>query len=531
VKRVAVYARYSTENQSDASIEDQVEICRRLCEVQGWKMVGTYEDRALSGASQFRPGLQKLLRDAEAKRFDVVVAEHLDRLSRNLSDVAGIYDRLTFMGIRFHTHSQGEITPIHIGLLGTMAQQYLADLRDKTKRGLLGRVRKGLSAGGVAFGYRVDPSATGVRHIDPAEAAIVRRIFRDFAAGRSPRAIAKQLNAEGVPGPSGKAWRDTTIRGQRDRGTGFLNNELYNGKRVWNRTGYAKNPATGKRVARVRKPEEWELTDVPELRIIDDDLWQEVKRRQEEVTIEMSRDEGGNALNRAHRRRYLLSGLLFCGCCGGAYSMVGDRYGCATRKATGTCDNSVTIKPAVIEKRVLAGLKEKLLAPELVELFAREYLEALNSGRREREANAAVQQQELASIERKIAGIMKAIEDGFYDPAMKDRMEKLRLRKAELQAELASNAAPSTVRFHPGLAALYREKVEKLELALSDPILREEAGDAIRALIDHIILLPDTFSPNGLKADLHGDLSLIVYGNGTPHHSFDHIPPLDAVEI
>lgn len=519
--RAAVYARYSTENQSDASIEDQVEICRRLCEAQGWKMVGTYEDRALSGASRFRPGLQKLLRDAEAKRFDVVVAEHLDRLSRNLSDVAGIYDRLTFMGIKFHTHSQGEITPIHIGLLGTMAQQYLADLRDKTKRGLLGRVRKGLSAGGLAFGYRVDPNVIGVRHIDPAEAAIVRRIFRDFAAGKSPRAIAKQLNAEGVPGPSGKAWRDTTIRGQRDRGTGFLNNELYNGKRVWNRTGYAKNPATGKRVARVRKPEEWELTDVPELRIIDDDLWQEVKRRQEEVTIEMARDEGGNALNRAHRRKYLLSGLLFCGCCGGAYSMVGDRYGCATRKATGTCDNSVTIKPAAIEKRVLAGLKDKLLAPELVELFAQEYLAALDAGRREREANAAVQQQELASIERKIAGIMKAIEDGFYDPAMKGRIEKLRLRKAELDAELAANAEPSPVRVHPGLAALYRDKVQKLEQELTKRQCLEDATDSIRSLITRIMLTPEAASSSGLVVEVQGNLvALFAHGEFDERKAF-----------
>ena len=82
----------------------------------------------------------------------------------------------------------------------------------------------------------------------------MRRIFEEFVAGSSPRAIAKRLNAEGVPGPGGRDWRDTTIRGQFDRGTGFLNNEIYTGRLVWNRCTYVKNPNTGKRLAWVNPP-------------------------------------------------------------------------------------------------------------------------------------------------------------------------------------------------------------------------------------------------------------------------------------
>ena len=91
---------------------------------------------------------------------------------------------------------------------------------------------------------------TGERRINAQEAAIVRRIFEDYAAGVSPRAIAKRLNAEGVPGPRRK-WGPSTIHGNRQRGTGILNNELYIGRLVWNRLRYVKDPETGKRVSRL----------------------------------------------------------------------------------------------------------------------------------------------------------------------------------------------------------------------------------------------------------------------------------------
>jgi hypothetical protein len=85
-------------------------------------------------------------------------------------------------------------------------------------------------------------------------------------------ASAKRLNNKGIPGPSGREWRDTTIRGQVDRGTGLLNNAIYIGRPEWNRTAYVKDPRTGKKVARVNKQEVREVAEVPELRIIDDEL-------------------------------------------------------------------------------------------------------------------------------------------------------------------------------------------------------------------------------------------------------------------
>ena len=128
---------------------------------------------------------------------------------------------------------------MHVGVMGMMGQMQLADIREKTRRGLAGRVREGKSPGGLAYGYAVLPPQAGAkdagdREINPAEAAIVERIFRDYAAGMAPRQIAATLNAEGISGSGGRLWGDTTIRGQVDRGTGILNNTLYIAQLTWN---------------------------------------------------------------------------------------------------------------------------------------------------------------------------------------------------------------------------------------------------------------------------------------------------------
>src|SRR6266446_6537453 len=153
--RATIYARYSSENQRDASIEDQIEVCRRFVERQGWTLVRGYEDRSISGASRFRPGYQELSGDLDRGLFDVVVVEALDRLGRKLADVADLHDRLGFAGIKLYAVATGEITGMHIGMLGTMAQLFLADLRETTWRGQLGRALQGKQPGGKAFGYDV----------------------------------------------------------------------------------------------------------------------------------------------------------------------------------------------------------------------------------------------------------------------------------------------------------------------------------------------------------------------------------------
>jgi hypothetical protein len=181
----------------------------------------------------------------------VLVSEGLDRLSRDQADIANLFKHLAFAGIQIVTVAEGVISELHVGLKGTMNALYLNDLAIKTRRGLEGRVREGRSGGGLCYGYDLVAGDVGLRRVNPAQAEVVRRIFREFSAGRSPRAIATSLNREGIPGPHGRQWRDTAIRGHVTRGTGILNNELYIGRLVWNRLTYVKDPTTGRRRSRM----------------------------------------------------------------------------------------------------------------------------------------------------------------------------------------------------------------------------------------------------------------------------------------
>ncbi|WP_186421360.1 recombinase family protein, partial [Bosea sp. CS1GBMeth4] len=510
INRTAIYARYSSENQRDASIEDQIELCRRYAAAQGWQVVSVFSDRAISGTTIDRPGYQDLLAEARRGKFDVIVVEALDRLSRKLSEIARLHDELQFTRIGLHAVSLGRIETMHVGMLGTMAQIYIADLREKTRRGQLGRILQGRAASGKAFGYDIVQGAErGERVINQAEAATVRRIFQLFANGVSPRGIAHRLNGEAIPGPDRRPWLDTTIRGQKERGTGILNNELYAGELVWNRCSYVKDPSTGRRLARPNPQEQWERRSVPELRIVDDELWQAAKRRQEATAFEMGRNEEGNALNRAHRRRYLLSGLLTCGCCGARYTLVAaGRYGCAGRRSKGLCQNERTIDRRELEERILSALREQLLTPELVAEFARAYQEECNRSAAEAERRQTDATAAFAAIQRKINGIMAAIEDGLYQPSMKQRLAELEREKCLLGAELSDPAERPAVLVHPNLAQAYRRRVAELESLLEDPDLRDEAIEAIRSMIETTVVAP--YGGGGVSLELHGDSARIL---------------------
>jgi DNA invertase Pin-like site-specific DNA recombinase len=157
--RVALYARYSTDLQRDSSIEDQLRLCREYADRQAWTVGEDYADRAISGASLLRPGLQRLISDASRGRFDIVLAEAMNRLSRDQEDIASLFKRLTFAGVRIVTIAEGEISEMHIGLKGTMNALFLKDLAQKTHRGLRGRIEAGKSRGGNSYGVALADKA------------------------------------------------------------------------------------------------------------------------------------------------------------------------------------------------------------------------------------------------------------------------------------------------------------------------------------------------------------------------------------
>jgi site-specific DNA recombinase len=513
----AIYARYSSDLQREASIEDQNRICRERAAKEGWSVYKYYSDHGISGASLVRPGIQKLLQDALEGRFDIIVTESLDRLSRDQEDIAHIFKRINFAGGRIVTVSEGEINELHIGLKGTMGALYLKDLADKTRRGLRGRVEAGKSGGGNSYGYDVvrgvgpdGQPLTGERRINAQEAAIVRRIFEDYAAGVSPRAIAKRLNAEGVSGPLGGTWGPSTIHGNRQRGTGILNNELYIGRLVWNRLRYVKDLKTGKRVSRLNPDSGWIIQNVAALRIVDQDLWEHVKTRQGALEAGRRSGEAPGYWER-RRPRYLFTGLMRCAVCGGGIVHFNKVYiGCANARNKGTCDNTATMRREDLETAVLDGLQNRLMEPARTRIFCEEYARAMNRLHAEHNAQRAADEDALNKAERDLARLVQALLDGVPAAAVREKMTELEARKEALRSRLAASE-DSGIRLHPNMAEYYRTQIADLRAALTETGGRTQAAEIVRKLIDRIELSPVIRSGRKtLSVSLYGRLAGIL---------------------
>ena len=368
------------------------------------------------------------MRDAPRHEFDVVLAESLDRFSRDQEDTAGLFKRLTCVGVRIVTLAEGDITHLHIGFKGTMNALFLKDLAEKTHRGLRGRIEAGKSGGGLCYRYRVVRSLSGStlvngdRQIEHAEAAIVMRVFREFVSGVSPKEMAKRLNREGVSGPGGGKWSPSTIHGHHARGTGILNNELYLGRLVWNRLRYVKDPDTGRRVSRPNPRSQWVTVEVPALRMVDDEMWAAVKERQE-LTRRTMAQPGGAALCQLRRPRYLFSGLTKCGECGAGFIMgSANRLMCFGARDQGTCTNRLTIRRDEVEARVLRAMQDKLLRPDLFEEFCHEFTREMNRLWMERRAELSSAERELVHLETRRKKLVQSIMDGVPGAEVKDEI-------------------------------------------------------------------------------------------------------------
>ena len=460
----------------------------------GWTVVQTFTDMAISGASLHRPGLQSLLDHAARGGFDLILCEALDRLSRDQADVATLYKQLAFHGAGIATLAEGEISDLHVGLKGTMNQLFLKDLASKTRRGLRGRVEAGKSGGDNAYGYDVvrrlgddGQPATGARTVNEPEAEVVRRIFTEFAEGKPPRTIARGLNDDSIPGPKGNLWRDTAIRGHRFRGTGLLNNELYVGRLVWNRQRYVNDPATGKRVSRLNPEAEWITHDVPDLRTIDDGLWDRVKARQGEIDATPA-VQGIKQSRFWEKRRstHLLTGKLVCGACGATVVAAGRDYlACSNARKLGTCDHRQGYRRGDLDEAVLALLRDRLMQADAVAEFVSAFSKAMNAERSKEVAQRQQTRTALEETERKLQGLYDAIADGFRTPGLLQKLEDTEARKTDLEAQ-PSAPEPSPVRLHPGLPEMYRKKVVDLAKSLKDATIRTRALDVLRGLIERV---------------------------------------------
>lgn len=505
--RCAIYARFSSDLQDARSITDQVALARQRAEREGWTVVEVYSDAAISGAGMHnRPGLLDMMVAAKARQFDIVLVESLDRLSRDLEDIAGLHKRLSAWDVKIVTLADGEVSTMHVGLKGLFAKLFLEDLAQKTRRGQIGRVKAGRIPGGLCYGYDIvrTEGDRGRRVINPEEAAIVRRIFAEYTSGASPRSIAARLNAEGVPPPRGRYWNSSTLNGSRQRANGILNNRLYIGELVYNRQRFIKDPETGKRVSRLNPPSEWIVQEVPELAIVDRDVFEEAQR--------LRAASSTGPLHRTRRPKHLLSGLVQCGSCGQAMIIVNrGRLACSGRINKGICDMRRTIHHKEIEARVLDALRNHLLAPDVVAAVIEEYRVERERLRAERARAFRNIERELAVIDGKIARLVAAIEQA--DDGGRALVERLTALEAERKAILARAPAPipdEKLALHPQIADLYRREVMEIQRALeSDGDVKRDVLTRVRNLIREVTVYA---TPPGtpLELRLSGDLAVMI---------------------
>jgi hypothetical protein len=269
----------------------------------------------------------------------------------------------------------------------------------------------------------------------------------------------------------------------------------------------------GKAVTRHNPESEWVRVEVPALRIVSDDLWQAVRRRQEAMVEHRAASvvpgKTASGFHLLRRPVHLLSGLLECGVCGGKIGTIAtDRYACLNHHRRSVCSNHRTIRRDLIEQRALSGIAERLVSADKVRDAVAAYAGHINEMNRERRVQAEADAHALAKIDKAVAGIMAAIEDGLYQPAMKARMAELERQRAEIEARMAHAPQPVPT-IHPNIADAYKRRVERLAETLNDPETRQEAADAIRSLIGKVVLHPGD-KHGEVHATLHGELMGIL---------------------
>ncbi len=516
--RTVIYARFSSQLQNSRSIDDQVAVCRDRADREGWPIVEVFTDYAISGAAGIgvaqRPGLAALLAAVEGGGIDQVLTESTDRIARHEGDSFAIRERLTYAGARLFTLSDGEVTQLTGTIKGLMDAQFRKELGAKIKRGQRGTVSAGRSPAGLAYGYRtanrIDANGRpirGLREIDDEHAAIVRRIFREFAEGKSARTIAGRLAAEGVPGPRGSHWRASTIQGDAKRGNGILLNRLYVGEIVHNRTSKIVEPMTRKVRIRTNPLGDWQVEQVPHLRILDDATWDAAQERRASYQ--------GIRPTKCVRPRRMLSGLGVCGVCGSSWIVIsGEKWGCARYTNDGSCSNNRKVMTTTFEARVIAGMSEQMLDPDVVAVYVKEYHEhyarRASDNRRER----AKLEKRLVDATSRIDRLVAAIASGAGEFAeIKDAMQKARSEREAAAEHLQDLDTDPVIALHPTIAADYRRNVDDLNAKLADPYTRDEAVPTLRKMIDRIVLTPAE-TGRGVNIAVEGRLAAMLALSG-----------------
>jgi site-specific DNA recombinase len=457
--RTAAYARFSSDNQKDTSIDDQVRLCRDLLVRHNGSVSDEFvlSDYAISGVSKARAGFDQLLRLIESRAVDLVVTESADRLSRDLGDADRLWKLCEFHNVRLICASDGidsarDGSRMQFQFKAVMSDQYLVNLGKQTLRGLRGAATRGTSTGGLPYGYKSEPIWNGGREPDgykilihEEQARIVVRIFEMYLDGKSLLTIAKALNDEAVPPPRAaskkrapKFWRKVTVYH-------MLKNRAYVGDWTFGKKRWRKDPTTRKRRYTLRPESEVQRDSRPHLRIVADDLWSAVEARRKAVGENASgKGDGAPGKKVAHP----FSGLLHCSACGHRMTDAGGTsaryYRCSGASSGGICSNWRPVREDVLVRAAIDELRRMLTETSLREKMMTKIAERLKSFKNESgEESRQIEQQvakKQAEVERLVSFISStdlAASPGAFE-TVRASLEKATGELRALEAKLGA---------------------------------------------------------------------------------------------
>lgn len=411
-KLAVIYARYSSHNQRDVSINQQVKADREFADRHGLKIIDIYADRALTGTNDNRPEFQRMIEDAKKRAFSYVIVYSLDRFARDRYDSVVYKRQLKECGVRvlsaMENISDDPTGVLMESLLEGLAEYYSKELATKIRRGLKDNAEKCMVTSALPYGYR--KGKDGKFAIDPEEAAIVREIFARVLSGDNLSDIARDLNERGVKTKHKSQWNKSSF-GK------LLSNERYIGYYI-----YADYRIEGGVPAIIDKATFYAVQE--RLKLKSNPRNSPIKKRRENSV-------------------YLLTGKIFCGHCKSA--MIGKSgtskngrlyayYVCKRQAQEKTCDKKKIGRDAA-EYMVAKALKEYALQDGMIEWLADRSIEYQQ--KHQEPVEVSLLRSQLKQTETGIKNLMTAIEQGIITPTTKDRLLELEDQKASFSAKIA----------------------------------------------------------------------------------------------
>ena len=476
--RIAIYARYSTELQNPKSTQDQIAECRRLIaqKFEDYDEPILFYDDALSGQYEHKRKNFLALKDAvRAQKFDVIVAEGLDRLARDSIDNKMFYRICTYRKVRIFTIQEGEVDVIKASMKGVVNEMQTRSVAMQVKRAQRNRAMEG-KIFGLSYGYKIKiengREVRGDREIVPEEAEVIREIFQLFADGHTLGSIVHFLNSSNIPSPSGGSWTKNSLSGSRKRRDGILHKQIYRGIATWNLTSLNINPET--KGINYDINDEAEQVSVPreDLRIISEALWARCEERKNTIRKRA----------KTHRKRIInpLHRLVYCGLCMGKKTLANrTRYVCTNYRQYRTCSNARGQQRKNILELAFAYLREDLDCFDIKALVKQ--IMAQKPG------VSAEAVQELKDVNTTIDQLVSVIgEKNIHMEELVTTLDQLNKRRHELVQQTKKVKRVSDKK----VLKTIKTALDALEHDLHQPQISDSSHLLLKSLIATIVFIP-----------------------------------------